>query len=79
MILIVIATLLGVLAITAVAASPAPRVGTPSGPVSRGLSSYTLFGFTSLEFKGGQNASRGIISGGNVGTNGDANPARMAT
>ena len=74
MLLIVVTTLLGVLAIPAVAASPAPRVGTPSSPVSRDLSTYTLFGFSSLDFKGGQNTTRGIISGGNVGTNGDANP-----
>ncbi len=72
--MIVVATLLGVLAIPAVAASPAPRASTPSEPVSRDLSTYTLFAFNSLAFKGGQNASRGIISGGNVGANGDANP-----
>ena len=74
MVLLVVATVLGVLAIPAVAASPAPRDSPPSKPVSRDLATYTLFAFDSLAFKGGQNTSRGIISGGNVGANGEANP-----
>ena len=44
----------------------------PSRPLDRDLSSYVLFAFDTLDFKGG------TISGGDVGANGiDANPARQ--
>jgi hypothetical protein len=38
--------------------------------VDTDINRYVLFGFESVDFKGGQNAARGIISGGNVGANG---------
>ena len=71
---VAVSVILGVMAVPVAAASPAPRANPPSHPVSRDLATYTLFAFNSLAFKGGQNASRGIISGGNVGANGEASP-----
>jgi hypothetical protein len=44
--------------------------GSPSRPVDRDLSSYVLFAFDTLEFKGGQQPDRGVIKGGNVGAGG---------
>ncbi|HWS47496.1 MAG TPA: hypothetical protein VN636_16655, partial [Acidimicrobiia bacterium] len=49
----------------------------PAGSVanspSTDLRTYALFGFTSLNFKGAEAAGRGVVSGGNVGTNGPGN------
>jgi hypothetical protein len=69
-VLLAAGVLLGVVAIPAVAASPAPRAGTPSNPASRDLTSYALFGFSSLAFKGTNGPGHGNIRGGNVGSNG---------
>ena len=69
--LFVVASLLAIVAVPAVAASPAPRAGTPTASVNGDLSSYVLFGFRSFSFKGANGPGHGIISGGNVGTNGD--------
>jgi hypothetical protein len=42
----------------------------PSRPLSRDLSSYVLFAFETLSFKGGERAGRGVIAGGDVGAGG---------
>ncbi|HTN78850.1 MAG TPA: DUF5979 domain-containing protein, partial [Acidimicrobiales bacterium] len=70
-VLLAVGTLLGVMAIPALAATPVPHANAPTEPVSRDLTSYVLFGFTSFAFKGANGPGHGIISGGNVGTNGD--------
>lgn len=44
--------------------------GSPTRPVDRQLSSYVLFAFDTLAFKGGQTPGRGEIHGGDVGAGG---------
>ena len=59
-----------VFAIGSVQIMGAFAAGIPSRPVDRDLSSYVLFAFDTLEFKGGQSPDRGIIKGGDVGAGG---------
>jgi hypothetical protein len=49
---------------------PAEAQTAPSRPVDTDITSYVLFGFSHVEFKGGNATGRGIIRGGNVGSNG---------
>src|SRR3954471_16398370 len=71
---------LGTIAIVAVTVGMVQVIGafaagSPSRPVDRDLSSYVLFAFNTLDFKGGESPGRGIIHGGDVGAGGiDSTP-----
>jgi hypothetical protein len=48
---------------------PAFASGAPTRPVDRDLSSYVLFATDQIQVKAGEDASRGIVTGGDIGVN----------
>lgn len=61
---------MAVLVVLQLTGNAGAQTGTPTRPVDHDINAYVLFGFHSVAFKGANLSGRGIIDGGNVGSNG---------